>query len=98
MCIRDRSERDQVYKIRDLSLALAEGCTVNFDMRLLDVFEEMRRHDPLPERMKSDYWRLKADLGRRPLRLDVHVGSDIDSREYLRPRHLPVSYTHLYAF
>lgn len=83
-----QSERDQVYKIRDLSLALAEGCTVNFDMRLLDVFEEMRRHDPLPERMKSDYWRLKADLGRRPLRLDVHVGSDIDSREYLRPRHL----------
>ena len=37
------------------SEALAEGCTVNFDMRLLDVFEEMRKHDPLPERMKADY-------------------------------------------
>jgi hypothetical protein len=57
-------------------------------MRLLDVFEEMRRYDPLPERMRTEYFRLKADLGRRPLRLDIHVGSDIVSREYLRPRHL----------
>lgn len=83
-----QEEGEQFYRIRDLSLHLAEGCTVNFDMRLLDVFEEMRRYDPLPERMRTEYFRLKADLGRRPLRLNVHVGSDIVSREYLRPRHL----------
>lgn len=83
-----QSEREPLYRVRDLSQALAEGCVVNFDLRLLDVFEEMRRHDPLPERLKTEYFRLKADLGRRPLRLDLHVGSDIDSREYLRPRHL----------
>ena len=34
--------------------------------------------------MKADYFRLKADLGRRPLRLDVHGGSDIPP-EYLSP-------------
>ncbi|MGI6160246.1 DEAD/DEAH box helicase family protein [Candidatus Darwinibacter acetoxidans] len=83
-----QSDRETIYRIRDLSASLAEGCTANFDMRLLDVFAELRRHDPLPERMKADYWRLKSDLGRRPLRLDIHVGSDIHSREYLRPRHL----------
>lgn len=83
-----QSEEDQIYKLRDLSQSLAEGCLVNFDMRLLDLFEEVRKHDPLPERMKTDYWRLKANLGRRPLRLDIRAGSDIDSREYLRPRHL----------
>lgn len=83
-----QDEQEFSYKIRDLSEMVAEGCTVNFDMRLLDVFEEMRKHDPLPERMKSDYFRLKADLGRRPLRIDIHTGSDIPSREFLRPRFL----------
>lgn len=76
------------YRIRDLSASLAEGCQVNFDLRLLDVFEELRRHDPLPERLRSEYFRLKAELGRRPLRLDIHTGSDLVSREFLRPRHL----------
>lgn len=61
---------------------------VHFDMRLLDVFEEMRKYDPLPERMKAEYFRIKADLGRRPLRLDIHAGSDIASREFLRPSYL----------
>lgn len=81
-------EEHQFYRMRDLQRFVAEGCTIQFDLRLLDVFAEMRKHDPLPERMKADYFRLKADLGRRPLRLDVHGGSDIPSREYLSPRHL----------
>ncbi len=83
-----QDENAHVYKIRDLSALVAEGCTVNFDLRLLDVFEEMRRHDPLPERMKVDYLRLKADLDRRPLRMDIHAGSDIPSGEFLSPRYL----------
>jgi superfamily II DNA or RNA helicase/HKD family nuclease len=81
-------EADFTYKIRDLSETVAEGCRLNFDMRLLDVFEEMRRHDPLPERLRVAYFRLKADLERRPLRLDIQAGSDIPSEEFLRPRHL----------
>jgi len=83
-----QGDREQFNRIRDLSLSLAEGCLVNFDLRLLDLFEELRRYDPLPERLRSEYFRLKADLGRRPLRLDVHVGSDLSSQEFLRPRHL----------
>lgn len=86
-----RNPQDQekyLFNIRDLSETVAEGCMVHFDMRLLDVFEEMRKHDPLPERMKVDYFRLKHSLGKRPLRLDIYGGSDIYSREYLQPRHL----------
>lgn len=83
-----QDQKNQVYRIRDLRQSVAEGCTVNFDMRLLDVFEEMRKYDPLPERMQGEYYRLKADLGHRPLRLDIHVGSDIPCKEFLRPRHL----------
>jgi len=81
-------DEDFSYRMRDLSGAVAEGCSLNFDMRLLDVFAEMRKHDPLPERLRLAYFRLKADLGRRPLRLDIQAGSDIPSREFLRPRHL----------
>ena len=61
---------------------------MNFDMRLLDLFKEMRERDPPPERMKADYLRLKGDLGRRPLRLDLHVGKGAQSPQYLNPRHL----------
>ncbi len=82
------NEKERVYKMRDLAGTVAEGCTLNFDMRLVDVFEELRRRDPLPERLQTEYFRLKAELGRRPLRIDVHTGSDISSREFLRPRHL----------
>lgn len=83
-----QNEKEYVYKIRDLAGAMAEGCTLNFDLRLVDVFEELRRRDPLPERLKSEYFRLKSELGRRPLRLDLHSGSDLAAREFLRPRHL----------
>lgn len=83
-----QSQLENYFITRDLSTHLPEGCVANFDLRLMDVFEEMRKHDPLPERMKTEYMRLRADLGRRPLRLDIHVGSDISSREFLTPRHL----------
>jgi len=80
--------RQHLYRIRELAQTAAEGCIVNFDMRLLDLFQELRDRDPLPDRMKGDYFRLKVDLGRRPMRFDIHVGSDIATREFIRPRYL----------
>ncbi|MFW6295213.1 MAG: DEAD/DEAH box helicase family protein, partial [Halanaerobium sp.] len=47
-------------------------CQVNFDFKLLNLFEEMKKNDPLEERMKSEYYRLKEELGRRPMRLDLY--------------------------
>ncbi|MCR4427182.1 MAG: DEAD/DEAH box helicase family protein, partial [Firmicutes bacterium] len=43
-----------------------EGCEVHFDFRLLDLFEVLRKNDPLPKRMMEEYFRLKRELGRRP--------------------------------
>ena len=60
-----------------------EGCSVTFDFQLIDLFEEMRKHDPVSRRIKEEYWRLKEDLGRRPMRLDVYEGIDIPFRYYL---------------
>jgi hypothetical protein len=61
-----------------------EGCIVNFDLRIIDLFEELAVRDPLPIRMKDTYWRVKQSLGRRPNRFDIYEGSDIPIREYLR--------------
>lgn len=61
-----------------------EGCLVHFDFKVLDLFREMSRHDPLAKRMKDEYFRLKRELGRRPTRLDVYEGTDISIREFVK--------------
>lgn len=71
---------------------LPEDCVANFDFKLIDLFEEMRKNDPLKERMKDKYFRLKNILGRRPMRLDIYQGSDIPIREYLKKGYLRFLY------
>jgi len=61
-----------------------EGCSVNFDLRVIELFDELAARDPLPVRMLDTYWRIKHSLGRRPTRLDIYQGSDIPIKEYLR--------------
>jgi len=61
-----------------------EGCDVQFDFRIIDLFETLARNDPLKKRMQNDYFRLKAELKRRPTRVDIYEGSDIPIREYLK--------------
>lgn len=61
-----------------------EGCNVQFDMKLLDLFEEMNKNDRLSVRLENDYFKLKAELGKRPFRTDLYEGSDIPTREYLK--------------
>ncbi|GAW90946.1 DEAD/DEAH box helicase family protein [Calderihabitans maritimus] len=61
-----------------------DNCQVQFDFKVLDLFEEMAKADPLRKRMKNDFYRLKESLGRRPTRVDIYEGSDIPIREFLR--------------
>ena len=53
-----------------------------FDFRVIELFDELAKRDPLPERLRDTYWRIKTALGRRPTRVDVYEGSDIPIREY----------------
>lgn len=69
-------------KVTDLDYPL--DCQVQFDFRVLDLFVEMAKADPLKKRMEEDYFRLKEELKRRPWRLDVYEGSDIPFREYTK--------------
>ncbi len=76
------------YRIEELEDQLAEGCSMHWDLALVDVFTEMWKRDPLKERIRREYYRLKDQLQRRPLRLDVYEGSDISVNEFLKPRHV----------
>lgn len=60
------------------------GCQVNFDFAVMDLFEKIAQNDPLPQRMRDEYFRLKYQLGRRPSRVDIYQGTDIVIREFLR--------------
>jgi len=61
-----------------------DGCTVNFDFRIIDLFDELAKRDPLPVRLKDTFWYLKNSLGRRPTRKDIYMASDIPIREFLK--------------
>ena len=69
---------------RPLDNSYPDGCHVQFDMKVLSLFEELAKTDPLPKRMRDEYFRIKDKLGRRPTRLDMYEGSDIPIREYLK--------------
>ena len=52
--------------------ALPDDCIVDFDMRLIDLFREMdRKQMRLRERIAEEYRRVKEQLGRRPMRMDL---------------------------
>lgn len=71
---------------------LPEDCVTNFDLKLIDLFEEMRNRNPLKQIMREEYFRLKDDLGRRPNRVDIYQGIDIPIREYLKEGYLRFLY------
>lgn len=70
--------------LRPHELSYPDLCEVFFDFKLIDLFDEVRKRDPLAKRMVDEYFRLKRELGRRPGRLDIFEGVDISVREYLK--------------
>ncbi len=64
-----------------------EGCDINIDLQLISLFEKMKKNDPLEVRMKDEYFRLKDELGRRPMRVDLYQGTDIEMKNYLNSRY-----------
>jgi len=64
------------------------GCQVTFDLRVIDLFKELKKRDPLAGRLRDEFYRLKAELGRRPTRTDLFTGSDMDHKEFMREGYL----------
>ena len=75
-------ERLPVYKIEETEYPI--DCHVQFDFEVIDLFEKMAKYDPLPQRMKDEFIRIKEELGKRPNRVNIFEGTDIPMREFLR--------------
>lgn len=63
-----------------------DGCNVQFDMKLLDLFEELRKNDKIQVRLKNELCRLKEQLGSRPSRMDLYEGSDLPTKWFLKEK------------
>lgn len=54
-----------------------DGCMVDFDLRLIDLFQELaRRHQTVKERIGREYDRVKEFLGRVPSRMELFTYMD----------------------
>lgn len=67
-----------------VNLEYPEGCSVQFDLKLIDLFEELRNREKLSIRIENEYYRLKEALGKRPTRVDIFEGSDIKTSEFIK--------------
>ncbi len=51
---------------------LPDGCMIDFDMRLIDLFDEMdRKQKKAADIVKAEYFRVKDQLGHIPSRMDL---------------------------
>lgn len=69
-----------------VNIEYPEGCNVQFDLKLIDLFEELKKREKLSVRIENEYYRLKEALGRRPTRTDIFEGSDIKAEEFIKLR------------
>jgi hypothetical protein len=54
-----------------------DGCIINFDFKLIDMFKRMDdEQKDLLEKIKDEYYRIKDDLGQKPLRLQMYTYMD----------------------
>ena len=58
---------------------LPDDCIVDFDMRLIDLFQEMdRKQIRLRDRIRNEYFRVKDQTEHRPLRMDMFTYMEED--------------------
>ena len=58
---------------------IPDDCLIDFDMRLIDLFEEMDRKNQKPkEQIRNEYFRVKDFLGRRPSREELFTYMEDD--------------------
>ena len=56
---------------------LPDDCVIDFDMRLIDLFEKMKQKQiKVRDRVRSEYLRIKELLGRKPFRMDLFTYLD----------------------
>lgn len=66
----------EVHHLSD-TLRFSDDCLVDFDMKLIDLFEEMdRKHLKLKQQILNECFKVKELLGKRPTRMDLFTYMD----------------------
>ena len=64
-----------------------DDCLVDFDMRLIDLFEQMeKKHRRVQDMLRDEYFRIKEFLEHRPTRLELFTYMDADIYEMVISR------------
>ncbi|WP_414731913.1 DEAD/DEAH box helicase family protein [Acetobacterium carbinolicum] len=62
-------------------------CLVDFDFQLIDLFKKMAGDQrKIKDRVLDEFYRISAELGRRPLRLDLYVHLDESLYQTIRSK------------
>jgi len=80
----DRRLSISVTTLREI---LPDECFVDFDLRVIDIFERMQKEQmALEEKIAAEYYRVKEYLGERPLRLSMYTYIDDDIYAAMRKK------------
>ena len=70
--------------ISPLDMNLPSGCSVNFDLKYIDYFNSVKeKSEPLKEKLKNEYFRIKSEIERKPTILDVYTHGNYPIKIYL---------------
>ncbi|KAF0197167.1 MAG: helicase [Bacillota bacterium] len=64
------------------NLDLPDGCIADFDLQLIDLFRKLEWREPIKVQLVDEYKELKARLGHRPTREDMHMQGGLLFRLY----------------
>ena len=66
-------------------LNFPKDCKINFDLKLVDLFKEMSKNKvPVKELLKSEYFKIKEDIGHKPMLMDIFSESNYPVKMYLQ--------------
>ncbi|TCO69064.1 DEAD/DEAH box helicase family protein [Marinisporobacter balticus] len=69
----------------DKDFILPEGCTANFDLKLVDYFKEINdKKEPLKEKLMQEYDKIKENLNRVPSIMDMYENANYPVHIYLK--------------
>ncbi|AEE95426.1 DEAD/DEAH box helicase family protein [Mahella australiensis] len=84
--IKERNEKSRMAYLPDED-EYPEGCFVDFDFRLVDIFKRMwHEQKNLFDKVKEEYFRVKEYLGDRPSRLSMYTYLDENIYSVIRTK------------
>ena len=62
------NQKEKDYKLPD-------NCQTYFDFELIDLFKELKKNEPIKERLKIEYLRIKSEINCTPSVIDIFENS-----------------------